>query len=232
MIQLSIIIPVLNEESYLPQCLSVIPQNSNIEIIVIDGGSRDKSITIAKQYGCTTETVLGGRSRQLQRGAQRAQGNNLLFLHGDSVPPKGFDSVIRETLEQQNVSCGAFSLSIDEESFKYKLVSWGANFRSRWSHLPYGDQGLFMRKSTYQKAGGFPTMPIMEDYVFVRNIAQFGKIITSPEKLVTSARRWKNMGVIRATLINQAIVIAYNIGVSPEKLCKLYNRLKGLTAQE
>jgi len=228
MIQLSIIIPVLNEEYNLPQCLRAIPHNPNIEVIVIDGGSSDRSIQIAKHYGCTTETILGGKAKQLQKGAQKAQGNTLLFLHGDCLLPKNFDVVIEQTLHQQNVCCGAFSLAINEKGFKYTLVSWGANFRSRWSNLPYGDQGLFMRKSTYQKIGGFPSIPIMEDYVFIRNIAQLGAIMTCPEKIITSARRWKNMGVFRTTMINQAIIIGYKIGIHPENLYRLYNRLKGV----
>lgn len=228
MIQLSIIIPVLNEEKCLPQCLQVIPKQEDIEVIVIDGGSCDKSMAIAKQYGCRNEIVVGGRAKQLQRGAAIAQGNALLFLHGDCLLPTNFVTVIKETLEQDDVSCGAFSLAINAQGLKYKIVSWGANLRSRRSNLPYGDQGLFMKKTIYDRAGGFPTMPIMEDYVFVRNLAQFGRIITSPEKITTSARRWQNLGVIRTTLINQAIIIGYTFGVNPKRLCTLYNRLRGV----
>lgn len=231
MIQLSIIIPVLNEEKQLPQCLQALPVRDDVELILIDGGSSDNSLAIARQYNCITTTVLGGRAKQLQQGAHIAQGQSLLFLHADCLLPSSFDILINETLKDHTVSCGAFSLAIDAKGLKYSLVSWGANLRSRRSQLPYGDQGLFMKKSLYEQAGGFPTMPIMEDYVFVKTLGKFGKVITLPAKITTSARRWRNMGVIRTTLINQAIVIAYKLGIAPQRLSKMYNRLKGVATK-
>jgi hypothetical protein len=105
-----------------------------------------------------------------------------------------------------------------------KFIEDTANWRSQKGGLPYGDQGLFMRKETFESAGGFPDMPIMEDYAFVRALRSHGKIVTVPQPAITSGRRWREHGVAKVTLVNKLMILGYHLGVSPQKLAAFYRR--------
>lgn len=225
--KLSVIIPVLNEAEHLPATLAGlnIPE---IEIIVVDGGSQDQSADIARDHGCTLLNSAPGRAQQMNLGASVSGGNSLLFLHGDTIMPPGFHNLIDTCLADPTVVLGCFSLKIDDPRPSLVFISKLASLRSKLLNLPYGDQALFMRKSDFMEAGGFPITPIMEDYIFVRAMARKGKIRTLPQPVITSGRRWQNVGVLRTTVVNQCIIMSYLAGVSPKTLARWYGRLKGL----
>ena len=225
--KLSVIIPILNEEENLPNTLAKLKKHQ-CEIIVVDGGSEDASPQIARDHGCSLLTSAPGRAGQMNLGAGIAGGDTLLFLHGDTLVPNDFADRIAECLTDPAVALGSFSLGIKSSSKKIALVAYLANLRSKLFHLPYGDQGLFLRKDTFIAAGGFPETPIMEDFIFVRTLAKYGLIRILPQRVITSARRWQNIGVIRTTLINQAIVAGYLLGISPSTLARWYRRNRGV----
>jgi hypothetical protein len=104
-----------------------------------------------------------------------------------------------------------------------RIEQW-ANWRSRWLSLPYGDQAIFLTTSTFRDLGGFPDLPIMDDYALVRQLAQHGSIVTLPLAVTTSARRWERLGLWKTTAINQAIVLAYELGIAPDRLARWYRR--------
>ena len=148
-------------------------------------------------------------------------------MHGDTRLPKNFDYLVDKTLRRKNCAAGAFSLKIDSPGVRFTVVAYCANLRSSFLKMPYGDQAIFTSREMYNRTGGFAQVPIMEDYIFIKNIRKFGKIYILQESAVTSARRWQNMGVVRTTLINQLIVLGYKFGVELSTLAGLYQRLRG-----
>jgi len=167
--RISVIIPTLNEEVHLAQTLGKVEEGFNVETIVVDGGSADGTQAIAKD--CIV--CSGGRAAQQNLGAEKASGEHLLFLHADTLLPDGWDWIVRETLSDPAVALGAFTFKIKEQMRGLKFIEDTANWRSKAGGLPYGDQGLFMRKAIFEQAGGFPDIPIMEDYAFVRSLRRY-----------------------------------------------------------
>lgn len=228
---LSIIIPTLNEEQVLGKTLARLEDQNNsevIEVIVVDGGSSDTTLALAESGGCRTIASAKGRGRQMNAGAAAARGEVLLFLHADTLLPDNFSQLILDAVCRPSFAAGAFSLAIDSPARSLATIAWFANLRSRVLQLPYGDQALFVNKSMFDAIGGFPEMAIMEDFVFIRKIKKAGKIIILSERVMTSARRWQNIGILRTTLINQAIVCGYSLGIPPATLAGWYRRMRGV----
>ena len=150
----------------------------------------------------------------------------LLFLHADTLLPKPFYRDIFEAVKNPNVAAGAFSLGIDSDQAGIRFVERFANLRSRLLKLPYGDQGLFMSKNILLRSGGFSNMPIMEDYELVQRLQRRGRIVTLDKHVLTSARRWTQLGVMRTSMINQLMVAGYKLGISPERLAGFYRHQK------
>jgi rSAM/selenodomain-associated transferase 2 len=220
---ISIIIPVRNEAENLRQLLPELVA-TGCEVIVVDGGSSDDSQQAVTEAGAQWLEAEPGRATQMNRGAAIAQGNILLFLHADTQLPEGFQDWISPSLDRSGVVAGAFGLAIDGPGWGLRLVEWGVALRSQWGQLPYGDQGLFVRRSVFEDSGGFPLLPIMEDFVWVDRLRKQGRIAIVPVAVVTSARRWQALGVWRTTMINQAIVWGYWCGVKPDRLARWYRR--------
>lgn len=216
--RISVIIPTLNEEEHLSQTLGKVNEGFRIETIVVDGGSTDGTSGLVP--GCLV--CNGGRAAQQNKGAESASGELLLFLHADTLLPDGWDWIVRDTLSDSSVALGAFMFKIKEQMRGLKFIEDTANWRSKIGGLPYGDQGLFMRKETFETAGGFPDQPIMEDYAFVRALRRFGKVITVPQSAVTSGRRWIQHGVFKVTGVNKLMVLGYHLGIPPAKLAAFY----------
>jgi rSAM/selenodomain-associated transferase 2 len=216
--KISVIIPTLNEEEYLAKTLDRIRDGFNVEAIVVDGGSTDGTQSVVPD----SLTCLQGRAAQQNLGVEKASGELLLFLHADTELPDSWDWIVRNTLADANVALGAFTFKIREQLRGVKFIEDIANWRSRKRKLPYGDQGLFMRRETFERMGGFPDMPIMEDYGFVSTLRRFGKVVTVPQAAVTSGRRWQRHGVFKVTLINKLMILGYHLGVPPAKLARIY----------
>lgn len=217
---ISIIIPTLNEAETLPALKPL--TNLVEEVIVIDGGSSDASVQIAKDLGFTVLTSDKGRGAQLNIGAEKASSTLLLFLHADTLLPSDFPDLVKTCLADPKVILGSFSLQLDTQNLLLNTICAGANLRSRYLSLPYGDQALFLRKHDFHALGGFPQIPIMEDYVFVKQARKQGKVRTLPQTVTTSGRRWQALGPILTTVINQLTILGYRLGVSPEKLASFY----------
>jgi rSAM/selenodomain-associated transferase 2/rSAM/selenodomain-associated transferase 1 len=216
--KISVIIPTLNEEQHLLQTLEKAEQGFNVEIIVVDAGSADETLTISPGAMDCRE----GRAAQQNLGASNAAGELFLFLHADTELPDDWDWAIRNTLSDPSVALGAFSFKLKENVPGFKLIEATTNWRSRTCRLPYGDQGFFIRKSNFEASGGFPDLPIMEDYAFVRSLRGAGQIVTVPEAAATSGRRWLQHGIIKVTVLNWIMVLGFRMGVPPERLARLY----------
>lgn len=225
---LSIIIPMLNEEENLARILPTLRQDFSGEILAVDGGSEDDSAGCARDHGCVVLAAARGRARQMNAGVAKAAGELLLFLHADTSLPQGFCQKITAAMAAPDIAAGAFSLAIDSRRRDIRFIAAAANLRARYLRLPYGDQAIFTSRENFVAVGGYPVMPIMEDYVFIERLQRLGRIAVLPEKVTTSARRWENLGVFRSTLLNQCIVIGYKCGISPSRLASWYQRRRGL----
>jgi rSAM/selenodomain-associated transferase 2 len=217
---ISIIVPTLNEAHNLERLQPAASMTN--ELIVVDGGSTDETVTRAKELGFQVKESNQGRGTQLNLGAEAAASPLLLFLHADTILPTDFAAAITQCLTNPDTILGAFSLNMAPTGPLLKLICKGVNIRSRFFKMPYGDQALFLRKKDFWEIGGFPEIEIMEDYVFVKRAKKSGDIVTLPQAVTTSNRRWQNLGPIRTTLINQLIIIGYHMGVSPKKLALFY----------
>ena len=220
---LSVIIPTFNEESNIERLLKSFQPDPRIEIIVADGGSTDRTCEVAEQAGARIVGCGNGSGRQMNAGAALARGTAFLFLHADAELPADFDTTIWTCLSSNNAG-GAFQLRIDDDRWLLRLVEMGANLRSRWRQMPYGDQGLFLRATTFFEMNGYANWPIMEDFDFVQRLRCIGTIAIADSTMKVSARRWKRIGVLKATLLNQIIIAAFKLGVSAEKLAMIYSR--------
>ncbi|MBD1834712.1 TIGR04283 family arsenosugar biosynthesis glycosyltransferase [Cyanobacteria bacterium FACHB-472] len=224
--RISVIIPVLNEASRIRLNLTSFEKATNVEVIVVDGGSQDETVAIAKSLGVQVLSAAAGRDRQMNAGAKVATGDILLFLHADTRLPVGFDAMVRQALAERGTIAGAFELKIDARMRSLRLVEKMVNWRSRFLHLPYGDQAIFLKASVFHEIGGFPNLPIMEDFEFILRLRRLGNITLVPASVLTSARRWQKLGVLKTTLINQIVIIGYFLGFSPSRLAKFYRARK------
>ncbi|MEG3838958.1 TIGR04283 family arsenosugar biosynthesis glycosyltransferase [Microcoleus sp. herbarium14] len=226
-LKISIIIPVLNEANTIARVISTARNAENIEIIVADGGSSDGTVEIAQNRADRAISTAPGRATQMNAGAAASTGDILLFLHADTLLPRGYDSGVRQALAAKPSSvAGAFELKIDGRRLCLRLVETGVNWRSNFLQMPYGDQAIFLSSATFDKIGGFPDLPLMEDFEFVRRLKKQGRIEIVPQSVLTSARRWQQVGVLKTTIINQIVIIAYFLGVSPDRLAFWYKRQK------
>ncbi|MBC2712835.1 MAG: TIGR04283 family arsenosugar biosynthesis glycosyltransferase [Desulfosarcina sp.] len=218
---LSVIIPALNEERQIARTIAA-ATSTDAEIIVSDGGSTDRTVEIAKSLGARIVSGKRGRAGQQNRGAAAARGEVLLFLHADTRLPRNYIDHIFETLMDRRTVLGAFRFKTDINTPTMQWITFLTNLRARRLMLPYGDQGLFMRKCNFDTAGGFPEVPIAEDLYLVRKMARKGRITLAPASAVTSGRRWQYMGPMRTTIINTIIAAGCLAGVSPSRLAPLY----------
>jgi rSAM/selenodomain-associated transferase 2 len=224
---ISIIIPALNESATIWRTLSRLNGADNLEVIVVDGGSRDNTAELAGLYGAKVIQTAPCKAIQMNTGALAARGRILVFLHADTLLPANFNVQIVSALNQSGVIAGAFRLTIDSTRTAIRFIEAMAYLRSRYLRLPYGDQALFMRKAVFEEIGGFPEMPIMEDFILVRRLKRRGKIVIVPASVKTSPRRWLHLGIFKTWLINQLIVMAFYLGIAPERLSRWYRRETG-----
>jgi uncharacterized protein len=193
-----------------------------VEVIVVDGGSSDQTVERALQLGATVLRTTPGRAQQMNSGANAATGKLLLFLHADTHLPQNFLALVQQTLAQPGTIAGAFDLGIRGHQLGLRWVEWGVKWRSRRLQLPYGDQALFLAAHTFHQLGGFAELPIMEDFELVQRLRQRGRISIAPAQVITSGRRWQKLGVCQTTLINQLVIAAYFLGVSPNRIARFY----------
>jgi rSAM/selenodomain-associated transferase 2 len=225
MIQISIIIPTLNEAETLPKTLQSIVGERQVEIIVVDASSQDKTWEIASVFGVKIiHSPQKNRAHQMNLGAAAAAGKIFLFLHADTLLPTGYLPLVSQVLAMPQTVAGAFELGIDGAQKSFQLLETAVNWRSRFFSLPYGDQALFMKAEIFRQIGGFAKLPIMEDFDLVQRLKRRGKIGIAPAKVLTSNRRWQKLGICRTTAINQLIILGYYLGISPAELARWYGR--------
>jgi rSAM/selenodomain-associated transferase 2 len=228
MATISVIIPIINEAKRLTVAVEQAWQVGD-EVIVVDGGSTDDSIELAKSLNCQFISSELGRGQQLNAGSELATGDVLLFLHADTSLPK----IAKSQLLDEFGKCdpnhlvkfyGGFHQRIEAPGWVYRWIERGNYFRARWQHLIYGDQGFFVSRELFESVGGFPDISLMEDFEISRRIGGVGSPALLPGPIVVDARRWRERGPIRLTCRNWLFAIGYRLGMSPEWLAKIYRR--------
>ncbi|MBW6520087.1 MAG: TIGR04283 family arsenosugar biosynthesis glycosyltransferase [Desulfoarculaceae bacterium] len=194
------------------------------EVIIVDGGSSDQTVSLARSQGFRVESCAPGRGAQLNHGAELASGRILLFVHADTRLPSGFAKALLDCLDETTTFAGAFRLKIKDAGLLLRFIGFCANLRSRFLQLPYGDQAIFIRRDDFLRLGGFPETPIMEDFIFIKRAGKEGRITTLPQSVTTSARRWQRKGIFHTTLINQLVILGFYARIPLLKLALLYRR--------
>jgi rSAM/selenodomain-associated transferase 2 len=220
--RISVIVPVVNEQEQLATTLSYVQLAPGDELIVVDGGSTDQTLEIARKFTPDVLSSPPGRARQMNLGAAHATGDILLFLHADTLLPPESANAIRHAMRTPEVTGGAFRLVINPTTPALRLIAWGANLRSRFAQLPYGDQALFVRRHIFEALGGYADEPFLEDVQLVRAMRRYGRVILVPHAVQTSGRRWLQEGVVYTTVRNNVVVGLFFCGVAPVTLKRWY----------
>lgn len=230
--KISIIIPVLNEAATIEETLTKVTSTQDIEVIIVDGGSRDGTLQItgllSKKLAASLPikiiTSKAGRAHQMNAGAAIAKGDVLLFLHADTFLPPDFDILLLKTLQDTTTVAGAFKLKINAKLPGLQLIEKLVNMRSYFFSMPYGDQAIFLKASIFEEIGGFPNLPIMEDFELILSLKKVGRIAIISAPVITSGRRWQKFGLVKTTLLNQLIIAGYFLGIPPNLLAKWYRQ--------
>lgn len=224
--QISIVVPTLNEEESLVATLASAREPGVREIIVVDGGSTDRTPELAAQHADRVLAARIGRAHQMNAGAAVAAGEVLIFLHADTLLPKGFSDAVSKVLADRMVVGGRFDVSLVPASPLLWLTATLLNLRSRLTRISTGDQAMFVRREVFERLGGFPPILLMEDVEFSRGLKRVGQVACLRQHVTTSSRRWRQDGVVRTVLLMWSLRVLYFCGVSPERLHRFYRNTR------
>ncbi len=220
----SIIIPTLNEAQSIVDCLTSLQTlRENTEIILVDGGSIDNTITLAQPLVDKVITSDKGRALQMNVGAQRATGDMLIFLHADTTLPLYALELINYSVSQQ-WQWGRFDISLTGKHPCLKVVTFFMNWRSRLTGIATGDQVIFVTKQLFDALGQYPVIALMEDIALSKKLKNILPPLCIKAKVISSGRRWEQFGVFKTILLMWNLRIRYFLGTDPQILAQLYNR--------
>jgi len=220
---LCIVLPVLDEALTLAERLRTLEglRRRGARVVVVDGGSQDDTLAIARQHADLALLAPRGRASQMNAGAAACPADVLLFLHADTVLPENADVLVRRATLGP-FAWGRFDVRIASPRRLLGAVGTLMNLRSRWTGIATGDQALFVRHDLFQRVGGFPDLPLMEDIAICRVLKRQGRPACLREKVVTSARRWERHGVWRTIFLMWRLRAAYFFGADPRELAIQY----------
>ncbi|HJU10719.1 MAG TPA: TIGR04283 family arsenosugar biosynthesis glycosyltransferase, partial [Candidatus Binataceae bacterium] len=196
------------------------------ELMIVDGGSTDRSVQVAAVRGARTLSAPRGRARQMNAGAAAAHGDVFAFVHADTLVPATFAADIAFALANPHVVGGRFDVKLDDTSLASSILGKLISLRSRIMRSATGDQAIFVRKDTFAVMGGFREIELCEDVDFARRLKKLGKVACLRSHVVTSARRWREKGIIRTVLTMWIIKSLFLAGVSPSRLHRYYANVR------
>lgn len=224
--RLSVIIPVLNEEYTIAGAVEGLARIEPSEVIVVDGGSADRTPQIVRDGPARLVVSARGRATQMNEGARHAGGDVLLFLHADTILPATARRDVEGCMTDPGCVGGRFDIRLDSGRPLLRVVSRMISLRSRLTRVATGDQAIFARRSVFERLGGFPEIPLMEDVAFSRALKKEGRIACLRSQVVSSARRWEQNGPVRTILLMWALKLLYLAGVPPATLKRLYREAR------
>jgi len=221
---LSIIVPVLNEEAGIAAALAALGDLRRFghEVIVVDGGSSDRTVELARPLADLVIAAPRGRASQMNAGAAQASGDTLLFLHADTRLPPAADCAIVEGLRRSGRRWGRFDVAIDGRHPMLRFVAAMMNLRSRATGIATGDQAIFVTRAAFADCSGYPDIPLMEDIALSRRLKHVSRPLCLKARVTTSGRRWEQRGVFRTILLMWRLRLAYFLGVEPHALARRY----------
>ena len=220
--RISVVIPVLNEEKSIATTLAALAPLKPHELIIVDGGSSDRTAEICNRLGATVLSSPRGRGLQMNHGARQATGDVLLFLHADTrLPGSAFGDILRALRNPQCVG-GRFDVKLDGAHWVLGVVGAMISLRSRLSRVATGDQAIFVRREIFAELGGYPDIPLMEDVAFSQALKRRGAVACLRSRVVTSARRWEREGIWGTILKMWMLKSLYLVGISPVRLKRYY----------
>ena len=212
------VIPTLDEAETVEAAIA--SARSADEIVVVDGGSLDRTADRARAVGAQLITSPRGRARQLDAGWRATGAEVVLFLHADTRLPHGWADAVRVALSEPDVAGGAFRLRFDERSLALRIVEFGAQRRAAWAGLPYGDQAIFARRTALAAIGGIAQVPIAEDLDLARDLRSQGRLALLPLAIATSARRYQKHGALRTWARHTIALAAWRLGVDRARIAR------------
>jgi len=220
---ISVIVPALDEGAEIAAALRAARSPQVVEILVVDGGSCDDTVTIAAPLADAILTASRGRASQMNAGAVHARGDVLLFLHADTRLPAGFAAAVEDAIRGGAIG-GRFDVALRGAHPFLPVVAALINLRSRATRIFTGDQAIFVRRDAFDRLGGFAAIPLMEDVDFSTRLRRLGTIASLRLRVSTSARRWEEHGLVRTVLLMWSLRLAFACGVSPGRLAARYRR--------
>ncbi len=222
---ISIIVPVLNEAASIERFLRCLRERAgDAEVIIVDGGSSDGTFDLARNHCDRCLNVPRGRAVQMNAGARAASGDSFWFVHSDCEVPPGCLQQMADALGQPEVLGGFFRIRIPNERFVYRLTDSFAHYAGLLLRTRFGDHGFFCRRTAFEEIGGFPEVPLMEDAEFFRKLRRLGRIAIIPSRLISSPRRYEEIGPWRLTLTYGLIALLYLLRVPIPALATIYQK--------
>lgn len=222
----TIIVPIYNEERVLSK--NIVYFNNlarQTELLFVDGGSTDRSVEIVSRIGSLLHSG-NGRSLQMNKGGFSAKGDILFFMHVDTIISPDTLLAIEVAINEKGFIGGCLTQRIDRDAFIYRLIEKQGNTRARIYKIFYGDQGIFVKRDVFEKMGGFPEVPIMEDVLFTQQLRKIGQTVILPDRIMISARRWEKKGLIRTMLLYNLIIILFWLKVPLHKIKQFYEDIR------
>lgn len=230
---IALIIPVFNEQDALPGLLTTVRSMGFHEIIVVDGGSQDRTLELARPFLAQTSpggvqliSSARGRAAQMNAGASNTHADILVFLHADTNLPDTAVHCIQQVMTDLSCVGGRFDVRFPVDKGWAWVISRMMNLRSRWSGICTGDQTIFVRRSIFQRLGGFADIPLMEDIEFTSRLKKTGRVVALREKVTTSFRRWEQGGPLRTILRMWTLRFLYWMGWNPKTLRQFYDEAR------
>ncbi len=222
---LSIIIPTLHEEcSIAPTLESLQPLRARgHEIIVVDGGSEDATISRCLPLADRLIRARRGRARQMNAGAEAARGDIFVFLHADTRLPSSADRMILKMVSKKAHHWGRFDVRLSGRNLLFKIISALINFRSRLTGIATGDQTIFVRRNAFERVGRYPDIPLMEDIAISKSLRRISQPGCIRCKSTTSSRRWEQHGIARTIIKMWVLRLLYALGADPALLARAYD---------
>jgi rSAM/selenodomain-associated transferase 2 len=228
-LKISIIVPALNEAEGIAAVLTELAllRNRGHEVIVVDGGSSDKTAALSRGAADRVVAAPRGRANQMNAGAALARGEVLLFLHADTRLPENADARMLQGLAASGRAWGRFDVRIEGTSVLLPVIAFFMNLRSRATGIATGDQAIFVRREAFERAGRFPPLELMEDIALSRSLKRFSRPLCLADKAVTSGRRWERRGVLRTVLLMGWLRLRFFFGAAPASLARFYDGERG-----
>jgi rSAM/selenodomain-associated transferase 2 len=225
--RISVVIPTLNEATTIAGLLRRLTDQGIDEVIVVDAASWDGTAQWARSEGVLVIDSPRGRGAQQNRGAAAASGDVLVFLHADCRLDDGAIAALRRFLGRHpRVAAGCFRMRVEAGHPLYRCIELAAHLRAGLGGVPYGDQGLFVRRRLFDQMGGFPEVPLMEDVGLAMRLRRHGRLAVVPARIFVSPRRWVQHGILGQTLRNCTLTVASAVGVPASTLARFYPHVR------